>query len=189
MVSRPTAELNLASLLNHAPGADAEAVGEGLLEPAAELLEANAVRLEGPLAWHVTVRGTGGDDDFIVTGEVEGASLIECRRCLKDVATPVTATFAYPMIYRPGHEGLELIEDDEAEEDLLAFGKPSVDFAQLLLEVFSIDQPLTVLCKPDCKGLSVDGVDLNEHPDHEPPEQETPEETSPFAVLKDLDLP
>ena len=188
MEPAPIAELNLASLLRNAPGSEADAEAEGLFAPEPATLAKAGVRLEGPLAWHVTVRNAGGDDDFVVMGEVEGTALLDCRRCLKEVATPVTSSFAYPMIYRPGGEELHLIEDDDADDDLLAFGKPSVDFGPLLLEVFTIDQPITVLCKDDCKGLSVDGVDLNEHPDHVP-EEKPVEEPSPFAVLKDLDLP
>lgn len=187
MVSRPDAELNLANLLSHAPGADSDVEAEGLLEPTPEALEELGLRVEGPLAWRVAVRNTGGDDDFIVTGEVEGTAVIECRRCLTEVPTPVHSSFAYPMIYKPGADELTLIEDDEADEDLLAFGRPSVDFAPLLTQVFAIDQPLTALCREDCRGLSVDGVNLNEHPDHEAPRQTEPE-PSPFAVLKDLDL-
>lgn len=204
MVSRQDATLNLSSLLAHAPGVEPEVEGEGLLTPSAEKANEIGLRLETPLSWRVMVRSTGGDDDFIADGEVTGTAVMECRRCLRDVDATVTSEFLYPMVYEPGTDkGLTLIEAplpgevddidalDDAGEDRLSFGRPDVDFAPLLLQVFAIDLPLTALCKETCKGLSLDGVDLNEFPDHVPEgsQEEVDEtETSPFAVLKDLDL-
>jgi len=68
------------------------------------------------------------------------------------------------------------------------FGAPEVDFAAFLTQMIAIEQPLTVLCKPDCLGLNEEGVNLNEHPELVPEavEDETPE--SPFAALRDIDL-
>lgn len=202
MVSRQDALLNLSSLLTHAPGAPLEVEGEGSLMPTDAQLRADGLRLAGPLAWRITVRNAGGDDDYIAEGEVAGTAVLECRRCLTDVETPVAARFLYPMVYRPGqYKDLTLIEAplpgdvddvetlDDAGEDRLAFGRPEVDFAPLLRQVFAIDLPLTALCKEDCRGLSIDGVDLNEHPDHRPAgADEQQEAESPFAVLGDLDL-
>lgn len=202
MVSRQDALLNLSSLLAHAPGAPLEVGGEGSLVPTDAELRADGLQLAGPLAWRITVRNAGGDDDYIAEGEVTGTAVLECRRCLTDVETPVTASFLYPMVYHPGrYKGLTLIEAplpgdvddveplDDPGEDRLAFGRPEVDFAPLLRQLFAIDLPLTALCKEDCRGLSLDGVNLNEHPDHRPEGTDDPQEAeSPFAVLGDLDL-
>lgn len=188
MAARDDALLNVARLLSQSSVDTAEVAGEGLLAPSESELQAGGLRLQGPLAWRVTVRNTGGDDDFITEGEVEGMALMECRRCLTDVATPVHAEFLYPMVYDPAQaEGLALLEALGGEEDRIAFNDPEVDFAPLLTQVFAIDLPLTALCDEACRGLSVDGVNLNEHPEHRPPQADQ-EETSPFAVLKDLDL-
>lgn len=194
MVSRQDALLNLSRLLSHAPGVDPEVRGEGSLLPTEDQLQALGLRLQGPLSWAVTVRETGGDDDYIAEGEVSGTALMECRRCLTDVPTDLAATFLYPMIYRPAKDGgLALLEnasgdpEDVDGEDVLTFGKPEVDFAPLLRQVFAIDLPLTALCREDCRGLAVDGVNLNEHPEHVSAEGHGGE-GSPFAALEDLDL-
>jgi uncharacterized protein len=77
-------------------------------------------------------------------------------------------------------------------EDVLVFQRPDVDFGDLLLEMLAVELPLTVLCREDCKGLSLDGINLNEYP--EAAEQDTQDNTendtneSPFAVLRDLDV-
>lgn len=206
MVSRQDATLNLSSLLAHAPGDEPEVEGVGLLDPGAAELEQAGLRLAEPLAWHIVVRSTGGDDDFIAEGEVSGTAVMECRRCLREVETPASSEFLYPMVYEPASDaGLRLVEAplesdaedvdpmDDPGEDRLAFGRPEVDFAPLLLQVFAIDLPLTVLCKETCRGLSLDGVDLNEFPDHVPEgstvlQEDEDDASSPFAVLKDLDL-
>ena len=196
MVSRPDALLNLSRLLSHAPGVDPEARGEGLLMPTDAQLRADGLRLAAPLSWQIVVRSTGGDDDFIADGAVSGTAVMECRRCLTDVDTDVTGSFLYPMVYRPAQEAdLELLEnpvgdvDDALEdEDVLAFGTPEVDFAPLLRQVFAIDLPLAALCREECRGLSTDGVNLNEHPDHVPEGEDAQPEESPFAALRDLDL-
>ena len=180
------AVLNLASLLKH----DAtlfEVSDEGLLLPEPELLEADGLRLGAPLAWALSVQNAGGDDDFILSGEVAGEVLMECRRCLSEVTVPSRSTLLYPMAYRPGRERLELLEREGEEDDLLVFGKPEVDFAELLTQLFAIDLPLTALCSEACRGLSPEGVNLNEHPEQAPAAPE-PDKPSPFAALKDLEL-
>ena len=176
--------LNLASLLNQ-DASIYEIEGEGqLLADASKL--AKGTRLQDSIHWRIVVRSTGGDDDFILEGDVSGSALMECRRCLDDVTVSAEASFVYPMIYKQGTEGLVLTEDKEAEDDLLVFGQPEVDFADLITQLFAIELPLTALCKEDCKGLSTDGVNLNHHPNHEVAVEA--EKTSPFAALKDIEL-
>lgn len=185
-VPKQDATLNLAQLLGRDVSAY-EVADEGLLMPSEDLLAADGLRLVEPLEWRLTVRSTGGDDDFILEGETSGVALLECRRCLDDAAVEVHSDFIYPMIYRPGTEELTLLENDEDEEDTLQFGKPEVDFAALITQLFAIDLPLTALCKEHCRGLSPDGVNLNDHPEHVSEERHA-ETASPFAVLKDLEV-
>lgn len=180
--------LNLAPLLNRAPGAADEVAGSGSLEPAAEVLEADDLSLEGPLSWHVSVHNAGGDDDFIVEGWVSGTAVLECRRCLTPVPTDARAEFVLPMVYVASEEALRLDELADDDEDRLLFGQPEVDFAPLLAQLFAIELPLTVLCREDCKGLSLDGVNLNEHPELESEDRARRESESPFEALKDIDL-
>ncbi len=188
MQSRSDATLNLASLLTHGPGAPLEVHGEGLLAPPDELLDADGLRPRGPLEWELTVINTGGDDDFVLEGSVHGTVIHECRRCLIDVDTEVDASFVYPMKYRPSERPLLLDEFDDDEDDVLVFGSPEVDFAAFLTQMLAIEQPITVLCMQECRGLNEEGVNLNDHPelaDRAEPE-EHPE--SPFAALRDIDL-
>ncbi|MBX3144413.1 MAG: DUF177 domain-containing protein [Trueperaceae bacterium] len=192
MQSRRDATLNLASLLHHAPGSDLEVEDEGSFTPREELLEADGLVLSGPLSWSIRVINAGGDDDFVVDGEIEGTAVMECRRCLKPAEVTLSTDFVYPMSYRPSEKPLMLDElSGEDDEERLVFGMPEVDFSELLTQLFAIEVPLTALCKEDCKGLNEDGVDLNEHPEAaKPPEPAVP--NAPFSrlseALNDLDL-
>ncbi len=188
MVARRDALVNLASLLRSARGSDDEVFEEGLLEPDEEAQVADDVHLAEPLTWSLTVRRTGGDDeDFFVEGSVAGTAVLPCRRCLVDVPVEVEAEFLYLMRHRHSDDpAIVLAEDDDVAEDVLEFGKPLVDFAPLLRQVFAIDVPLTALCREDCKGLSLDGVNLNEHPEAATPADPGTRAPSPFAALGDL---
>ncbi len=191
MQSSGSATLNLAPLLQQAPGAPLDVRGEGLLEPAEALLEADGMRLRGPLEWRLTAINAGGDDDFVLEGSVKGTVVMECRRCLEDVDTEVRASFVYPMEYRPSDLPLLLDEEgDEGDDELLVFGSTTVDFSAFLTELLAIEVPITVLCRPDCLGLNENGVNLNEHPElaRERDTEVVEEGVSPFAALKDLDL-
>lgn len=182
------ATLNLATLLKLDPESGDETSGEGELMPSEALLEADGLRVASPLHWQLTVRGTG-DGDYLLTGSVSGQVLQECRRCLTEVETKVRSRLIYPLTYRPkkGSEPLKLLENDD-EDDVLVFSQPEVDFAPLLAQVFAIESPLTVLCKEDCRGLSLDGVNLNDHPEHAAPGSSQGSTPSPFESLKDIEL-
>ncbi len=188
MSVRPDATLNLAKLLKLDPELGEEVSGKGEFMPSAELLEADGLQVREPLSWQLTVRATGGDE-YILTGSVSGKVIQECRRCLTEVETPLRTSLLYPMIYRPrkGSEVL-ILQENEDEDDTLVFIQPEVDFAPLLVQVFAIESPLTVLCKEDCLGLSLDGVNLNDHPEHAQAKVSESTNPSPFESLKDIEL-
>ncbi len=191
MQSSGSATLNLSSLLQQAPGAPLDVRGEGLFEPAAALLEADGMRLRGPLKWRLTVINAGGDDDFVLEGAVKGMVIMECRRCLEEVDTEVTTSFVYPMVFRPSTLPLMLDEEgEEGEEELLVFGSYVVDFSAFLTELLAIEVPITAICRQDCLGLDENGVNLNEHPElaRKRKPEVVEEGVSPFSALKDLDI-
>lgn len=186
MVSRREALVNLTAIIRRAPGAEDEVVEEGLLEASAELQAADALEVVGPIAWSLDVQRTGGDeDDFFLQGHVDGVVRMECRRCLKPVDVPVHADFLYPMAYRPAQEAELELSEAEDEDDILTFGTTVIDFAPLLVQMLAIEVPLTALCRPDCRGLSLDGVDLNLHPERAS-DDVAANRPSPFAALADF---
>lgn len=188
MLSDYHATLNLAQLLRNSADTPDEVTGNGQLATEIGQLKDLGLQVEGPLIWELVVRNIGGDDDFLVDGNVKGTALLDCRRCLQKVPANIASDFFYPMNYVPGTTHLTLAElgDGKEDEDLLIFGQPEVDFGPMLIQLFAIELPLTALCRENCKGLSLDGINLNDHP--EMVEDSKSSKSSVFAVLKDLDL-
>lgn len=135
------------------------------------------VSFEEPLHYHLSVRSAGGDD-FIVQGQVSGEAIVPCRRCLEGVQVPARSDFLYPMKYRPAKPELEMVFDDE-EDEVLMFGRPEVDFAEMITEIFSVDLPLAVECP---EGVSCERLSERYA---ERAAKNTP---SPFASLEDFDV-
>jgi uncharacterized protein len=171
-----SAVLNLASLLRHdlTTGGEVEGQGEFMPDPA---WHSDEVRFERPLGYDLSVRSAGGDD-FIVTGKVSGEAIMPCRHCLEGVKVPSRSDFLYPMKYRPGVKALEMVFDDE-EDEVLVFGRPEVDFAEMITEIFTVDLPLAVECPPgvSCERLSERYA-----------ERAATNQGSPFASLEDFDV-
>ena len=171
-----TAILNLSSLLRHDQVTDGEVEASGSFVPISDW-HSDEVSFKVPLEHELTVRNAGGDDDFILTGQVSGTAIMPCRRCLEPVEVPSTSDFVFPLEYRPGVEGLEITPVEE-DEELLVFGHPEVDFAQMMTEIFDADLPLTVACADETKC-----VPLAERY----AERETAR-TSPFSLLENFDV-
>lgn len=189
MQSRADATINLSALLTHAPGAPLELSGEGSLLPEGDVLDANGLRLAGPIKWELTVFNAGGDDDFVLNGSAQVTTTMECRRCLTDVETEVKTSFVYAMEYRPSDKPLFLDEHDaDSADDVLVFGSPQVDFTAFITQLVAIEQPITAVCKPDCLGLNEEGVNLNEHPELVPTAEPSEGSKPLYDALKDLDL-
>ncbi len=151
---RTIPRIHLAAILTEPGTKSAEGVLSGSLGP-----EDRAIPLVGEAGWKVTVTQTGGE--FWLSGEIHGAALMECRRCLKPTPVPVHAYFQHLLRYQPGVEGVKLVE--EPEEDLYYFGEPELDLSGFLYQAFALEMPLTALCHPECAGLCpVCGADLNE---------------------------
>lgn len=171
-----TAILNLSSLLTHdlTTGGEVEGEGEFMPDPA---WHSDEVSFEKPLRYHLRVRSAGGDD-FIVQGRVEGEAIMPCRHCLEGVGVLSKSDFLYPMKYRPAKPELEMVFDDE-EDEVLMFGRPEVDFAEMATEIFTVDLPLAVECPEgvSCERLSERFA-----------ERAADNKPSPFASLEDFDV-
>ena len=173
-----TATLNLANLLQDplASGGEVEASGSFMPDPA---WHSDEVRFAEPLGYTVTARGVDGED-FVLSGRVSGVAIMPCRRCLNDVEVPGTSDFVFELVHRPGLTELEMLygDEDSDEDEVLAFGRPEVDLAQFMTEIFAADLPVAVECPPGagCVPLS------EEHEQH----AEAPK--SPFSSLEDLDV-
>jgi uncharacterized protein len=106
---------------------------------------------------------------------LSGRKDTECARCLDEFELPVATEFT------------ELFAFDErstTESHLLVPANHQIDLAPLAREYLLLDEPITPLCRPDCKGLCpVCGVNWNrEQCEH----QNQPPIDPRMAGLKDL---
>lgn len=120
------------------------------------LLNGSGLDLEDGV--QVALEAQRAGDDIVVRGEIEGANVVACRRCL----APVRAEFRAPvtLVFRPAPGGGDLDEvyplPERARE---------LDLGPAIREHVLLAVPEFVQCREDCAGLCPRcGADLNQGP-------------------------
>lgn len=128
------------------------------------------------------VRLTRTPNGVLADADVQGNVELECSRCLSSYQQPIRFAFSeefYQTVHVLTGARLPLPPDQDTyvidETHKLDLGEPMREYA--LLEL-----PAAPRCRPDCRGLSITGRNLNEEPDDTPPE----EGDDRFAVLGQL---
>lgn len=94
------------------------------------------------------------DNEFFISGTVEGTAEFHCARCLKrfqrEIKERVYAQF--------GTGGM----DDEEMDDSYSIVDEMIDISEIIRNTLIASLPMKVVCDENCKGLcSVCGKDLN----------------------------
>jgi uncharacterized protein len=101
-------------------------------------------------------------DQVFVNGHVETRAQVECDRCLKLVALPVSADFALEYISGSDYESSEAEELTEAEMLISVFDGDAIDVDEIVKEQILLAVPTRMLCREDCKGICPEcGTDRN----------------------------
>jgi uncharacterized protein len=90
---------------------------------------------------------------ILVQSNFEGLTSAECVRCLRDFSLPLSCEFSdlYAFDSR-----------STTESDLILRDDANIDLEPLAREYLLIEEPISPLCRPDCKGLCPEcGEDLN----------------------------
>jgi len=91
-------------------------------------------------------------DGIHVSGIVRGTVVLECRRCLKEIASPLEVNLDEVFLY-PG----------EGEDDVYRVTGEQIDLEPAVRDALMLALPLNPLCKEGCRGLcSTCGADLND---------------------------
>lgn len=93
-----------------------------------------------------------------VRGAVAGTARAACHRCLGPFDRPVTAEFEITL--QRGQKG-------EPDENFVSISDNEVeyDLAPHVREAVLLEEPIQLLCGPDCRGLCAQcGADLNQGP-------------------------
>ncbi|WP_196604914.1 YceD family protein [Pectinatus haikarae] len=118
--------------------------------PAGEFdFPADDYHIDGTIKVRGTAENTGVGYHF--EGRIDCHRCFVCDHCLEEVAED--QVHAFDEIYK---------EDVSALQDANLFSGDSIDIADLVRDVVIAGQPISNVCKPDCKGLCPQcGVNLN----------------------------
>jgi len=159
-VSVDALSYNVASLLRAAPGTERRYSVEDV-----RLDIADDLALAEPINGEVRLSRTGRS----VLAKAHLSTAIEgyCSRCLTTIVAPIDVDIdeeALPSI--DIDTGLPL--DRDAEPDALRLDDHhELDLAEPVREAISLAEPITLLCREDCRGLCPTcGADLNTVTDH-----------------------
>jgi uncharacterized protein len=150
---------------------DIREVAERAVHVQGVLPATDAVWEEGDARPATDVRVSGrlsaaGADRFYFSGRIEGEVNLQCRRCLTDVAAPVSEEV---------HFLFTDADDREVGEDQDVYRLPpragELDMRPAVREQWLLVVPTFAECREDCKGLCPRcGADLNAGPCECPPE-------------------
>jgi len=178
-VSVDALSYNLASLLRAAPGTEKRySVDDVQLDIADDLT------LAEPINGEVRLQRTGRS----VLARAHLSTAIEgtCGRCLKKVVAPINVDIeevALPSI--DIDTGLP-VDPDEQPDALRLDDHHELDLAEPVREAISLAEPITLLCREECRGLCPTcGVDLNVVTDHSHTEEAIDPRLAALAAWRD----
>ena len=130
---------------------------QAVLSPSDPLFEGLAISLAEPLAVDGTLEATGRGD-FFLHGRLQGLLDTACRRCLKDMSTPIEVPIEALFTADPD------LQDDPSVYPLLE-PVSHVDVSEAVREELALAASQFPLCKDSCAGLCQRcGADLNNGP-------------------------
>jgi uncharacterized protein len=157
---------NVATLLRSAPGTERRYPVQNL-----EMEIADDLRLARPIEGEVRLSRTGRS--ILARAHLTTAIEGYCSRCLQAVVAPIDVELeeeALPSI--DIDTGLPVNKADEPDA-LRLDDHHELDLGEPVREAISLAEPISLLCRPDCRGLCLGcGVDLNTVTDHGHPEDD-----------------
>jgi uncharacterized protein len=154
---------NVAGLLAEDPGAQRTYRVDG-----AKVDLGDDLRLGDPVTGGVRLVRT--NRGILATTELDAALALECSRCLRDVAFPVSLRFQEE--YLPSLDlatGRPLPLEDEP--DILRLtDHHELDLETPVREALQLAEPIAPLCRPDCPGLCIVCGGRLDEGDHDHPD-------------------
>jgi uncharacterized protein len=92
-------------------------------------------------------------EGILITGDLQGQTILECARCLKEFHSTVDLDVC-ELFLAPGA--------DPDDQESYRISGTDLDLEPMLRDAVTLDLPIHPLCKEDCKGLCARcGRDLN----------------------------
>lgn len=157
---------NVAALLRAAPGTSRTFPVE-----VSDLPIAEGLQLAAPIAGEVKLSRTGRS--ILATADLETAIESTCSRCLQPVVEPLKLHIEEEALPSIDIDSGQPVDKDTEPDALRLDANHELDMAQPVRDAISLAEPITVLCRPDCRGLCpVCGTDMNDNPNHRHAEEE-----------------
>jgi uncharacterized protein len=100
--------------------------------------------------------------ELAVSGEVRAVLESPCSRCLAPSACSVAGEFSFRMIPEGKGPDAEETELTSGELEVEFYVGDEVDVRRIIAEQVYLNVPLSILCRPECRGLCPQcGQDLN----------------------------
>lgn len=158
--SRAVLSFNVATLLRAAPGTERRYPVDAF-----EMEIADDLRLAQPIQGEVLLQRAGRS--ILARARLTTAIDGYCSRCLMPVVAPIDVDIeevAIPSI--DIDTGLPVSAGDEPDA-LRLDDHHELDLGEPVREAISLAEPISLLCRPECRGLClVCGLDLNTAEDH-----------------------
>ncbi len=152
---------NVAALLRSAPGTERR-----YAVAIADMPIAEDVHLAAPIEGEVRLSRTGRS--ILARAELSTALEGSCGRCLGPVVAPIDVSIEEEALPSIDIDSGEMV-DRAAEPDALRLDEHhELDLGEPVREAISLAEPISLLCRPDCRGLClVCGADMNGEPEHQ----------------------
>ena len=170
---------NVATLLRSAPGTERRYPVEHVRMDIAEDL-----KLAQPIEGEVRLSRTGRS--ILARAHLTTAIDGYCSRCLQPVVAPIDVDIEEEVLPSIDIDsGLPLNRADEPDA-LRLDDHHELDLGEPVREAISLAEPISLLCRPDCRGLClVCGVDLNTVTDHDHPDDDVDPRLAALAEWRD----
>ena len=119
-------------------------------------------RILSPVSADFTLLKT--DSEVFIRGVLTSSVKLQCARCLKEFEHKISSRIENIYVLSSG-KGKKEREHELTSEDINVnyLTGNEIDINTLLLEQLSLDIPMQLVCRPDCKGLCPKcGADLNQ---------------------------
>lgn len=111
------------------------------------------------------VKFTRTKNGALAHAHVTGNVMLQCVRCLSDYSQPVTVDLDEEY-HATVHAttGAPLPEPEEADTFTIN-SNHLLDLGEAVREYTLLALPIAPVCRPDCRGLSLSGINLNDNPE------------------------
>ncbi len=172
---------NVATLLRAAPGTERRYAVDGV-----EMEIADDLQLAAPIAGEVRLSLTGRS--ILARASLSTAIDTTCSRCVKAIVAPIDVEIEEIALPSIDIDSGMPVDPDLDPDALRLDDHHELDLGEPVREAISLAEPISLLCRPDCRGLClVCGIDLNGTADHHHLDEEVDPRLAGLAAWRAAD--